>query len=160
MCPNHDDTDMAEAIKLQLYNLCVAYVDQRIQSSRQAIDAAQRSANEETKSSSGDKYETGRAMMQLDIEKNAHQLSESLKLKRTLDQMRLDGPYSSVGQGSLVITDRAMFFIAISLGKVDVDDKTCLVVSPASPLGHELMGTKVGDRVNFRSETYLIQEIK
>lgn len=151
---------MTESIKLQLYKRCVEYVDQRIQSSRQAIDEAQQSANAETKSSSGDKYETGRAMMQLEIEKNAQQLSESLKLKRTLDRIRLDNPSSSVQQGSLVITDRAVFFIAISLGKIRVDDETCLVVSPASPLGLELMGAKVGDRVHFRGETFLIRDIK
>ena len=149
-----------ESIKLQLYNLCREYVERRIQSCREAIAEAQESANEETKSSSGDKYETGRAMMQLEIEKNAQQLSESLKLKNALDQIRLDVPSSSVQSGSLVVTDREVFFIAISLGKIALEGKSYFVIAPASPLGAQLMGAKVGDRLHFRNETCVVQDIK
>ena len=56
-------------IKQTLYNFCVTYINQRMATAQQAIHTAQASANEETKSSAGDKYETGRAMMQLEIEK-------------------------------------------------------------------------------------------
>jgi transcription elongation GreA/GreB family factor len=151
---------MTQAIKLQLYRLCQEYVDKRIQSSRDAIAEAQQSANEETRSSSGDRYETGRAMMQLEVEKNTQQLSESLKLKNVLDQIRLDISASSVQPGSLVVTDRAVFFLAISLGKIAFEGKSYFVIAPASPLGLELVGAKVGERVTFRNETYVVQEIK
>jgi hypothetical protein len=57
------------ALKTKLLTLCIKYVDDRISATQQAIQSAQASANEETKSSSGDKYETGRAMAQLEIEK-------------------------------------------------------------------------------------------
>ena len=151
---------MTQSIKQQLYDLCRGYVDKRIQSSRDAIAEAQESANEETKSSSGDKYETGRAMMQLEIEKNAQQLSESLKLKNALDQIKVDTAASSVQPGSLVVTDREVFFIAISLGKITFEGKSYLVIAPASPLGAQLMGAKLGDRVKFRNESYVVQHIK
>ena len=42
---------------------------------------AQESANAEEKSSAGDKYETGRAMMQIERDKAAQQLNESMKLE-------------------------------------------------------------------------------
>lgn len=151
---------MTHSIKLELYNLCQEYIDKRIQSSRDAMAEAQASANEETKSSSGDKYETGRAMMQLEIEKNAQQLAESLKLKSALDQIRLDMPSSSVQAGSLVVTGREIFFIAISLGKITLEDKNYLVIAPGSPLGVRLMGARIGDQVDFRNESYVIQDIK
>jgi transcription elongation GreA/GreB family factor len=151
---------MTQAIKQQLYSLCREYVEKRIRSSRDAIAEAQQSANEETKRSSGDKYETGRAMMQLEIEKNSRQLSESLKLKNALDQIRLDISASSVQPGSLVVTDREVFFVAISLGKIEFEGKTYFVIAPASPLGLELVGAKVGDRVTFRNESYLVQDIR
>ena len=66
-----------KSIKQELYKLCQTYIQQRILTAKQAIEAAQQAANNETKSSSGDKYETGRAMMQLEIEKDSAQLSES-----------------------------------------------------------------------------------
>ena len=150
---------MSKTIKQELYKLCLEYTNRRIESCRNAIAEAQTAANQETKSSSGDKYETGRAMAQLDIEKNANQLSESLRLRNALDQIRIGNSAGSVQAGSLVITDRGSFFIAISLGKVTLQNQTCFVIAPSSPLGLQLMGSKVGDTVVFKDQTYVVQDL-
>ena len=146
-------------IKQQLYQACQEYLQMRIDAAQQAIDAAQQSANDETKSSSGDKYETGRAMMQLEVEKHTSQLAASMKLRHTLNQIRIDHASATVQSGSLVVTDRDVFFMAISLGKVKVEDKSYFVISPASPLGQTLMDLKSGDRTIFKGQAYTIQEI-
>lgn len=146
-------------IKEKLYAFCQEYVKKRIDSAREAIAEAQRSANEETKSSAGDKYETGRAMAQLEIEKNALLLIESLKLKNALDQMRLDVPADAAQAGSLVITDRGLFFLAISVGSVEVDGEGYLVISPASPLGKQLIGARRDETINFNNQTYRVKEL-
>jgi transcription elongation GreA/GreB family factor len=146
-------------IKQQLYLTCQEYLQMRIDAAQQAINAAQQSANDETKSSSGDKYETGRAMMQLEVEKHASQLAAAMKLRHTLNQIRIDNACETVQAGSLVVTDREVFFMAISLGKVDIEEKSYLVISPASPLGQNLMGLKSGDRTMFHGQPYIIQEI-
>lgn len=148
-----------ETIKRELYQLCQDYLQKRIEAAQLAIEAAQQSANDEIKSSSGDKHETGRAMMQLEVEKNSAQLAESVKLKHALDQISLDVSPPSVQAGSLVITDHGVFFIAISLGKVTLGNKTYIVIAPASPLGQELMGLKPGDRFSFKGTDYLIKEL-
>lgn len=147
-------------IKHELYNLCQVYLQQRIQTAKQAIEEAQQAANNETKSSSGDKYETGRAMMQLEIEKDSVQLSESLKLKQALDQISIDNSSTSVHPGSLVVTDQAVFFIAISVGKLTLHGKTYLAISPASPVGIKLLGLKLNDSFTFNDRTYVVQEIQ
>jgi len=59
-----------------LYQACFEFIDNRIKTIRQAIQETQASADQETKSSAGDKYETGLSMMQLDMEKQAEQLAE------------------------------------------------------------------------------------
>jgi transcription elongation GreA/GreB family factor len=146
-------------IKVSLYHLCQDYLAKRIANAQQAIAAAQEAANNETKSSSGDKYETGRAMMQLEIEKDSAQLSESLKLKYALDQIKLESAGATVQTGSLVSTDVATFFIAISVGKLVLDDKTYLAISPASPMGRKLMGLKVSDSLSLNGNTHRILEI-
>jgi hypothetical protein len=145
--------------KKQLLSLCKATIEQRIESYRQAIADAQRSANEETKSSSGDKYETGRAMAQLEIEKSSLQLSESIKLRDSLDQISIDQPFASVLPGSLVVTDHGTFFIAIGLGKIELNNKPYFVIAPFSPLALAMAGARVGERVPFRDQVYLIQEL-
>ena len=147
-------------IKGLLYDLCQQYLATRILNAQQAIAASQEAANNETKSSSGDKYETGRAMMQLEIEKDSAQLSESLKLKYALDQIKLEPVAANVQTGSLVFTNAATFFIAISVGKLILHDKAYFAISPASPMGGKLMGLKVGDSLSLNGQTHLILEIK
>lgn len=146
-------------IKQELYERCYQHVEQRMQASRQAISEAKASADQETKSSAGDKYETGRAMMHLEMEKNAGQLEESLKLKHILDTIHLDANAESVQTGSLVTTNRGVFFIAISIGEVILQGKSYLVISAASPIGQKLIGLRAGDSMTFRNQTYTIKEI-
>jgi hypothetical protein len=71
-----------ENVKVELIKACYDFINRRIETIQGVISAAQDSANDETKSSAGDKYETGRAMMQLEIENNSKQLTEALKSAR------------------------------------------------------------------------------
>ena len=150
---------MLKRVKKELYNFCRESIDRRIEACNLAITAAQESANQETKSSSGDKYETGRAMAQLEIEKNSQQLSENLKLRNALGQINIDHAHDAALPGSLIVTDRGTFFIAIGLGKVDVKGNPYFVIAPFSPLGLEFSGCKVGDKVTFRDQTYHIEDL-
>lgn len=124
------------------------------------MEAAQASANEETKSSAGDKYETGRAMMQLELEKNAVQLAEATKLKLTLDQIDPGKKSDVVQLGSLVSTTQGHYYISISAGKFDMKGTTVFAVSAASPVGAKLLGLKKGDNVDFNGKTFLITEVE
>src|ERR1700754_802640 len=72
-----------------LYNLALEFIDNRIKTIRQAMAETQDSADSESKSSAGDKYETGLSMMQLDMEKQAEQLNEAIRTRTALEQIRL-----------------------------------------------------------------------
>jgi transcription elongation GreA/GreB family factor len=146
-------------VKQQLYDLCQAYIAQRIATAQDAIQTAQSSANEETKSSAGDKYETGRAMMQLEIEKNTIQLAEAQKLKQLLDQINPERKMDRVQLGSLVITDQGNFYISISVGQLQHDTETYFAIAAASPIGLKLNGHSAGDVVLFNNKNYSIKEI-
>lgn len=147
------------AIKHKLLNLCHDYVDQRINTARQAIEAAQSAANEETKSSSGDKYETGRSMMQLEIEKNTVQLAEAMNLKKKLELIKPDNQSSKIRLGSLVRTNQGNFFIAISVGHLVVEDNAYIVVSAESPMGIKLLGLQTGTTFAFGNKTFLVEQV-
>ena len=105
-----------KSLKNILLVKCREYVESRIATAQQAKDDAQAAANEESKSSVGDKYETGRSMMQIEGEKAAHQLAEALKLKNILDRLLPGARSEKVIVGSLVITDANKVFIAIGIG--------------------------------------------
>lgn len=145
--------------KKSLHALCEAYVNDRIATIKQAIVQAQASANDETKSSAGDKYETGRAMMQLEIEKNTTQLQEALKLQKTLTDTPADETDWIVKLGSIVYTNEGNFYIAISAGALTCGQESYFAISFASPIGQLLKGRKVDDEFTFNKKHYIIDKI-
>ncbi|MDB5118801.1 MAG: transcription elongation factor [Sphingobacteriales bacterium] len=148
-----------ENIKKNLYNQCLDYVNQRIETAEKAIKSARESANDDTKSSAGDKYETGRAMMQQEIDNNQLQLNEAKKLKVVLDQINPEKECDTVQIGSLVITNKGNFFISVSAGQLKVDGAIYFAVSSISPIGTKLMRLQVGSELNFNGKEFKLIEI-
>ena len=146
-------------LKHELILRCHQYADSRIATARQAMSEAQTAANEESKSSVGDKYETGRSMMQIEGEKAAHQLAEATKLKDLLHKISPEPQNQRIGSGSLVITNTRKIFISIGIGKLDLNGEEILVVAPTSPLGKALMGCSVNDSVTFNGESMVITDV-
>jgi hypothetical protein len=147
-------------IKQSLYNYCQQWVENKIALAQNEINSAQASANEETKSSAGDKYETGRAMAQLEIEKNTSQLAEAGKLKRLLGEFSGETETAKAQLGSLVQTDNGWFYISLSAGKVILDDVAYICLSPVSPLGAKMINLEPGNKFNFNQLDYLILAVQ
>ena len=126
---------------------------------QQTIFEIQESLNSETKSSAGDKHETGRAMLQLEREKVGHQLSEIEKLKEALNKININQSLQTVGLGSLVLTDSNNYFISISAGKFSVDGNDYFALSPNTPIGKLLIGKQPTDKIIFRNSSFSIQRI-
>lgn len=139
--------------------LCQAYIQKRIDTARQAMEAAQEAANSESKSSAGDKYETGRAMAQLERDRHAQLLAEAQKVERELTQINIDKTYETVQPGSLVITNRGLFFISIGAGKLTVDGVDYFAVSAASPIASALVGRKANETITFNKMVYQVMEV-
>lgn len=148
-----------KTIKQQLHALCLIYIEERIKGANQAIQFAQASANEETKSSAGDKYETGRAMAQLEIEKNSTQHAEAQKIKQILLQLDPTKTSNTIQSGSLVITNQGKFYISIPAGQIVVEEEIYFAISPSSPIAQKLLGLKVGDRFSFNKKEFGVEEV-
>ncbi len=73
--------------KLTLYKLCFDFIENKRHTIQQTIAEIQQSLTSETKSSAGDKHETGRAMLQLEREKAGQQLAEIQKLQEHLSKV-------------------------------------------------------------------------
>lgn len=145
--------------KTALYTHCQSLVQQKLDEAEAAMRAAQTAANEETKSSAGDKYETGRAMMHLEKEKLASQHAEALKLKKVLDQINPSRRTEKVALGSLVETNVGWFFVAVGLGQVKVEGQTYFLISPAAPIGRLLWGKAVNESFIFNGKEVVINHI-
>ena len=107
----------------------------------------------------GDKYETGRAMAQLERDKLTAQLGENGKLKKVLSQLSSSKIEDQIQIGCLVETSGPLFYLAISLGAVKVESRDILAISPVAPIGKELLGKKVGDEILFMKKQIKIVSI-
>ena len=110
---------------------------------------------EDTKSSAGDKYETGREMANLEKEKlhiQAVGIKNSLATLTALPK----GISSKIDVGSLVQTNKDWIHLSISLGQLEVDGESVLVISPMAPLAQLMMGKEKGAAVTFRENEYQI----
>ena len=146
-------------IKRELYNQCNIFVEIRLRSIQNTIAEIQESLLSETKSSAGDKHETGRAMLQLEREKAGQQLAEAQKVKEILAKIDVTNSSKKVCLGSVVYASQANYFISIGAGKITVDGIDFFAISPNTPIGKLLFSKEIGDEVFFRDKNFTIKEI-
>jgi transcription elongation GreA/GreB family factor len=146
-------------IKAELYRLCLEFVENRFQTIQKIIKEIQVSLTSETKSSAGDKHETGRAMLQLEREKAGNQLAEVQKVKEVLSKIDILKISKNIGLGTLVYTTQANYFISISAGVLKVEDNNFFAISPNTPIAKLLIGKKVGDQIQFRNLNFKVIDL-
>ena len=143
-------------IKEDLYNQCLTFVQNRLKTIQKTIDEIQESLTSETKSSAGDKHETGRAMLQLEREKAGKQLSEIQKLNQILSKIKGSKVSSIIGLGTLVFTTQSNYYITVSAGQLKVNDESFYAVSANTPIAKLLLGKQKGDHIKFRDQEFEI----
>lgn len=148
-----------DQIKKELIIACKKFVDDKFQTVETIMMSNKVALESETKSSAGDKHETGRAMLQLEMEKASLQLESANKMKETLAKINFHSISDISRLGSLVITSLGNYFLAISVGKVEISKKVYYAVSMSSPIGKHLLGTKVGDEIHFNEKLIIIKKV-
>jgi hypothetical protein len=148
-----------EHFKDQILIQCKLIIAEKINSLNDALKDITDSANNESKSSAGDKHETGRAMMQIEQEKLGKQIQEWETQKNILDKMDLTKNSNSISLGSLIETNKGLFFIAANVGKIKVNEKEIIVISMQSPLGTCFVRYKEGDEFEFNEVGYTIMHV-
>ena len=146
-------------LKRELYHKCTQYIDQRIESIHKKLADVAESRSNETKSSAGDKHETGRTMMQLEEQKATVQLYAALEVKQTMEQIDINKENNVAALGSLVICDKGNYYIAISSGKMKIDETLYYGISLQSPIGILLAGKLIGDQIDFNGRLIVVKEI-
>jgi len=145
--------------KKKLHSKCCEIALQKVNELSAILQEVQDAANNETKSSAGDKHETGRAMAQLETEKLSKQLAEALKIEQTLAQINPNTVHQKVGLGSLISTNNGTFYLSVSLGKLVLNANTYFVISPVSPIGKLLAGLATSASFSFNGKAYRIHAI-
>ena len=145
--------------KNTLKKKCIEIIEQRILSCYRAMENAQAAANEEEKSSAGDKYETGRAMNQIEKDMHARQLAANKNDLASLLTIDCNHVYEKIIPGCFVKCTGVSFFIAAGLGKITVDEQTVFLLSLHAPMAKMLYHKNTGDSILFNGKELVIEDL-
>ncbi len=147
-------------LKEKIYQTAIAQVKDKINLLKAERKAINDGILEDTKSSAGDKFETGRETMSQDIMTVEKQLKQAVFEFDELCRLQaIKEASSTVQEGSLVKLGSDTYLISISLGQITVDGQKLFMLSKNSPLGEILVGHKKNDQVEFRGKSIQITEL-
>ncbi|WP_179345022.1 hypothetical protein [Winogradskyella ursingii] len=145
-------------LKSQLLEICQQHADKRIRGYKNEIELIKESIESNDKVSS-EEDESGNSKLLDDLEKNMNYLNEAQKTREQLQLIRPNLFSDSAVLGSVVKTETRVFFIAISIGKIELEGNDYYIISLASPIGQLLKQKKKGDGFEFNGEHYIITEV-
>jgi hypothetical protein len=119
----------------------------------------QASANSETKSSAGDKHETGRAMAQLEIEQCQKSLLEIENLLLQLKRIDPKVMCQLVTPGALVETDLGVYFVSVGLGVRKISEKLIFCIGQQAPIYQQMKSLKEREEFVFQGKRQKIKHI-
>lgn len=146
--------------KSQIHQHCLNIAQEHIDTLSGIMAQLKEALGSESKSTAGDKHETGRAMIQLEQERAGNQLAQAEQLLLNLQAINILLPAAETVQlGSLAITNKGNFYISVGLGKIIVDDEIYYAISPTAPIAAALLGKRVGEGAMFNGQQFTVMAI-
>ncbi|HSJ69668.1 MAG TPA: hypothetical protein VK921_18445 [Anditalea sp.] len=131
----------------------------RIQDLKSSIDDLKEAGESETKSSAGDKYETGREMIKQEREKYQQVLQDYEKQLEIVKNFKAGKTFEKAAPGSLVVTDKMTFYISVAYGKFKADNVEIFAISPSAPVAQLLLEKSSGDSYSINGQKVLIKSV-
>lgn len=135
-------------------------VQDRIDVYQDLIESLTADAQNDAKSSAGDKHETALSMMQLEQEKLNYKLLEAITHLKALAAIDSQKKHTVIGIGSLVKVNDLTLLISVALPKINIDNQTVFAVSPNSPLVQQLMGKSVAHQFELNGKDYKVHSVE
>ena len=136
------------------------HVDKDLTEAKARMASLKESLGAESKSSAGDKHETGRAMIHLEQERVQDTVGRLEHMRGILMQCAAqDKVIQRVSPGALVETTGPWVLVGVPLGKVQLPDALVLCVGAEAPLAQQWHGAKPGDQVALGPQKLAIQAI-
>jgi len=146
-------------VKEALLSKCNNFVNNKLATIETIMSENRIALEQESKSSAGDKHETGRAMLHLEMEKASQQLGVAKQMNELLDKIQLNSVSKKIKLGSLITTDQGIYFLSISAGEISLGDKLYYAISPSSPIGSLLLGKEKGEKILLNSKVITVLSI-
>lgn len=143
----------------ELKQLVLNTLNNQIETIQNQISSLSEDAQNDAKSSAGDKHETGLAMMHLEQEKLNAKLIEFINMQQIALKLSENKTVEKVVLGSVVKTNKAVFYLSVPIQQVTYENMQVFCVSVHAPLIQNLMNKEVGEKISFNGITYEILEI-
>lgn len=127
--------------KAQVWDAVLERAQHRLEGARDRFSVLQQSLESEGKSTAGDKHETGRAMVQQEMERAAAEVSSAEEQLRTVLRPVPDAT-NWAQWGSWVELESGEVVIAAALGAIEMPWGRIQIISPASPLAQALLHSR------------------
>lgn len=145
--------------KVEIHETILKLLTNSIVQAKKDYELAKESRDSDTKSSAGDKFETGREMMQREMDKISASIDQSKNQVNFLSKINIYRNYSIADVGCLMKTDQGIYYISIGLGKIEINAESIYAISLDSPIGQLFKGKRVGDILEFRGKTFKINQL-
>lgn len=146
--------------KSQIRDAYIDLLEKKISDIKTELGAVRESANSETKSSMGDKYETSREMMMQEQNRLGAQLELLSDQLAAFNAIDLDKNYTEVKYGCLVETEKPIFFLCAAVGQISIDQHQIFAISGEAPIAKAMLGKKENESFSFNSKSYSVKAVK
>lgn len=144
-------------IKKQLLEACIVHQKEVADNAKREMKEIQQQANEYGPPK--DRYDAFRTQLLRKRDLHAEQYQKALDELSTLKIIDTKTILDKVQFGAFVKTNLHELFIAIGIGKINLDSKTYFVISPHVPIFKAIEGKQIGDKVVFNGKTIEILDI-
>lgn len=144
--------------KQKLLQVCMERADKRITDYKEEINLI-KDAIESNDKAGSDEDDSGNEKLLSDLQKNNSYLINARNNREFLNQIKTNIHYDTAVLGSIVRTDSMHFYLATSIGKIDLENEIYYAISLNSPIGQLLKNKRAQDRFEFNQTKYIIKEI-
>jgi hypothetical protein len=144
--------------KTDLINFLKGKVADEIQYLKKQLFDLKETTASESKSSAGDKYETGIEMLKQEEQKIAERLLEATKKRKTLEDLR-DDMADSARLGAIVKTAALTMFISIPFGKIEFQGEEIYCLSVNAPVAKSIMNKKTHEFYLHQGKQVFIENL-
>jgi hypothetical protein len=146
-----DKTDLLKFLKKK--------VEEELLQLQHQLKEMQEMALGESKSSAGDKYETGVEMLQQEQDKLDQRVLEARRKKGVLDRLSTDR-FNVVQTGALVFAGDHYFYLSVPLGKLVYQGMDIYCLSPQAPIVSAMWQKQAGETFVHQGKEIMIHDIQ
>lgn len=145
--------------KKKVHFACSNLVQEQLDTIQSSLDQLMEAKTNETKSSAGDKYETGMAMIQNQEQLYKRQQVDARNRANVLKSIDPTITKPTIDNGSLVKLSTGWFYIAVAVGKISIANLDLFVISKQSPLGVLIKNKNSGDMIKLNGKEIHIESV-